>query len=48
MGNVFDFIQGQIDCKEGFDAKENMSEYYYRGYDFEYWSQSQKDAMTDV
>lgn len=34
--DALDFIQGQKDCRDNGEAKENMSESYYRGFAAQY------------
>lgn len=46
MQFIDDFLQGQQDCQEGKQAKENASDAYNRGYGAEYEMQQIMDAKT--
>lgn len=44
--NTDDFLQGQIDCIQGIEHKEGMSDSYNRGYAAQYELEQVKDALT--
>ena len=45
--NINDFIEGQRDCKEGNAPKENPSDNYLSGYNFQYQLEQSMGYFTD-
>tara|TARA_R110000803_G_scaffold28770_1_gene66245 strand:+ start:310 stop:489 length:180 start_codon:yes stop_codon:yes gene_type:complete len=42
------FVEGEKDCRAGKDAKEGMSDFYYRGYSAQYDLEQRNTAMTEI
>jgi len=43
--NIDDFLQGQIDCMQGIEHKEGMSDSYNRGYTAQYEVEQMRNEL---
>ena len=46
MSEVFNWVLGQSDCRDGLDPRKDMPEAYYKGYAFEYELEQVKSELT--
>jgi hypothetical protein len=46
--NPTEYMKGQVDCKEGYPAKEYSSESYIRGFADQYQYEQVLDYKTDI
>jgi hypothetical protein len=46
MNNIDEFLRGQRDCKDGIEHKSGGSEFYDRGYSYQYFIEQQQSERT--